>query len=199
MCGAQRTLARANSMARSRHLLASFLLATACAAAGRAQTGASLADAVKAKVEAKIEDLRFLSLDSRVVSAVKDYNADPPADAKAMTNEEWTILSAYSRFVLSLSENDLAEYLRSIADDSIAEIYASGADGGKVALLAKTMDWNDTGKPAHDIPMTGETWIGEVVSNPITRQQFVEVGLPVFSEGEPIGSLVIRLRVDQSQ
>jgi hypothetical protein len=150
---------------------------------------------VKAKVEAKASELKSLSTDSEIVGAVKSYNASPPPESKAMTNEKWNDLTVLDPFVRSFSKNPLGEHLKSLKDESIAEIFVSGADGGKVAFLAKTTSWNHRGKPKHDVPMTGKVWIGPVAVDESTGQQEVQIGLPVLDSGKPIGSIVVGLKI----
>ena len=75
--------------------------------------------------------------------------------------------------------------------------FVSGADGFKVGFDAKTEHWTHKGLPKHEVPMTGETWIGTVKLDDSTGQQLIQVALPVLDGGKPIGSLVVGLRVDK--
>ena len=83
------------------------------------------------------------------------------------------------------------------ADDTIAKVFVSGADGFKVGFDAKTEHWTHKGMPKHEVPMTGETWIGPVKVDDSTGLQLIQVGLPVLDGGKPIGSIVVGLRVDK--
>lgn len=153
----------------------------------------ALAPEVQAKVDAKAKALQPLGADPKVVAAVKEYNANPSADAKAMTNDKWKTLTVVDAFVRSLAKNALAEYLNSKKDDAIAEMFVSGADGGKVAFLAKTTSWNHTGKEKHDVPMTGKNWQGPVEVDESTGKQQLQVSFPVLDGSTPIGSVVVGL------
>jgi hypothetical protein len=163
--------------------------------------GAALAQAppeIKAKLDAKIKQLEPYSTDPHVVSAVKAYNATPLSpEAKAMTNEQWHSLSLFDPFVRSIAKTPLSEYLKTKRDDEIAKIFVSGADGGKVGFDAKTEHWTHKGLPKHEVPMTGQMWIGPVKQDDSTGLQMIQVGLPVLDGGKPIGSIVFGLRVEK--
>lgn len=169
-------------------------LAFAGAAAAHAQ---ALPADVSAKVQAKMKDLRHLSTDAAVVSAVKAYNANPPAAAKSMTNEQWKQLTLLDPNVRALTKNELGQYLKSKQDDVISEAFVSGANGGKVAFLSKTTSWTHKGKPKHEVPMTGQTWIGPMEVDESSGQQQVQIALPVLDGGRAIGSIVIGLKVSK--
>jgi hypothetical protein len=87
-----------------------------------------------------------------VVDAVKAYNAAPPADAKAMTNEKWKTMGALDPFVRSHTNNPLAEYLKAKRDESIAEEFVSSANGDKVAFFSKPTFWNHKDKTSIACP-----------------------------------------------
>jgi hypothetical protein len=148
---------------------------------------------LKAKLEARAKQLQALGSDSKVVEAVKAYNASPSAEAKAMTNEKWKGLTVLDPFVRSFSKNPLGEYLKTKKDDSIAECFVSGADGGKVAFLSKTTSWTHKGKEKHTVPMAGKIYYGPLELDESTGVQLVQVGLPVLDAGKPIGSIVVGL------
>jgi hypothetical protein len=154
---------------------------------------------IQAKLDAKIKQLTSLGADPEVVKAVKAHNAAAPsADALAMTNDKWHGLSVLDPFVRAVAKSPLSEYLKTKkSDDTIAKIFVSGADGFKIGFDAKTEHWTHKGMPKHEVPMTGEIWIGTVKLDDSTGQQLIQVGLPVLDEGKPIGSLVVGLRVDK--
>jgi len=158
-------------------------------------TLAADAEATKAKAGAKAKQLSWLSTDPQVVAAVKAYNANQPAEAKAMTQEKWKTLPVLDPFVRGLSKNALAEYLKSKRDESWSELFVSGADGTKVALFNKTTSWSHKGKEKHDAPMQGKTWIGEVEVDASAGVEQIQVGLPVLDGGKAIGSVVVGLSV----
>ena len=160
-----------------------------------ASFGQTLRPDLKSKVQAQVEQLKSWSTDPQIVSAVKAHNANMPAEAKAMTNEKWKGLTLLDPLVRSFSKNSLGQYLKSKQNDSIAECFVSGADGTKVAFLAKTSAWSHADKDKHKVPMTGKTWIGPAEVDESTGQFQVQVGLPVLDGAKPIGSIVVGLRV----
>lgn len=167
-----------------------------CAVAGFGQAPPE----IKAKLDAEIQALTRLSSDAEIVNAVKACNAaTPSAEALAMTNEKWHTLSVLDPFVRATAKTPLSEYLKTKkkSDDIIAKVFVSAADGFKVGFDAKTEHWTHKGMPKHEVPMTGETWIGTVKVDDSTGQPLIQVGLPVLDGGKPIGSIVVGLRVDK--
>ncbi len=165
-------------------VLSSFLIFSPC-------FGAGLTPEQQTKVDAKVKAFQEWSADAKIVAAVKDYNANPSADAKGMTNDKWKTLTIIDPFVQSLAKNELAVYLKAKKDDAVTEIFVSGADGGKVAFLSKTTSWTHKGKEKHDQPMAGKTWQGAVEVDESTGKQQVQVSVPVLDGATPIGAIVI--------
>lgn len=158
---------------------------------------ATLTPEQQAKVDAKLKAFQEWGTDSKIVAAVKDYNANPSAEAKAMTNDKWKTLTLLDPFVRSLAKNELAEYLKAKKDEAVTELFVSGADGGKVAFFAKTSSWSHKGKEKHDLPMAGKTWQGAVEVDESTGKQQVQISVPVLDGATPIGSIVIGLGISK--
>jgi len=116
-----------------------------------------------------------------------------------MTNDKWHSLSVLDPFVRAAAKTPLSEYLKTkkTSDDTVAKVFVSGVDGSKVGFDAKTEHWTHKGLPKHEVPMSGETWIGSVKLDDSTGQQLIQVGLPVLDGRKPIGSIVFGLRVDK--
>ena len=152
-----------------------------------------LSPELKAKVEAKLQALKAWGSDPAIVNAVKAYNAAPPADTKAMTNEKWKTLTVLDPFVRAYTKNATAEALKAKREVMITEAFVSGADGCKVAFLGKTTYWTHKGKDKHQVPMTGATWIGPVEQDESSGAKQGQVSFPVLDNGKPIGSVVIGL------
>jgi hypothetical protein len=87
----------------------------------------------------------------------------------------------------------VADFLKAKKTEAVSEAFVSGAEGTKVAFLAKTSGWSHKGKPKHDLPMSGKTWQGAVEVDESTGLQQVQVAVPVIDGGKPIGSLVVGL------
>ena len=173
-------------------LIFTIVAAAQIAAVASAQ---SLTPDMKAKVEAKAAHLKSWSTDPTIVNAVKEANANPPAETKGMTNEQWAKLSVLDPVVRSFTKNPLGQYLKTKKDDQIAECFVSTAAGTKVAFLAKTSNWSHADKDKHRVPMTGKTWIGPAAMDDSTGELEVQVGLPVLDGSKPIGSIVVGLSV----
>lgn len=164
---------------------------------GQVASAQTITPEIKAKLDGKIKQLQAWSSDPTIVEAVRAHNATPSAEDKAMTNDAWTKLSVLDPFVRSFSKNPLGVYLKTKKDDQIAECFVSGADGTKVAFLAKTSNWSHHDKDKHKVPMTGKTYIGPMALDDSTGQQLIQIGLPVLDAGHPIGSIVVGLAVSK--
>lgn len=150
---------------------------------------------LKAKLQVKAKELQWMSTDPKVVAAVREYNANHPAETKTMTQEKWKSLPVLDPIVRGLSKNALAAYLKSRRDPAFSELFVSGSDGTKVALFNKTTSWSHKGKEKHEVPMTGKTWIGPVEVDESTGVEQVQIGIPVLDSGKPIGSIVVGFEV----
>jgi hypothetical protein len=150
---------------------------------------------LKAKLQEKAKEIRWMSTDPKVVAAVREHNASLSAEAKAMTQEKWKSLPVLDPFVRALSKNALAEYLKSKRDPDISELFVSGSDGTKVALFNKTTNWSHKGKEKYEVPMAGKTYIGPVELDESTGVEQVQIGIPVLDGGKPIGSVVVGFEV----
>jgi len=155
----------------------------------------TLPNDLKLKVESKAKLLLAWSTDPTIVAAVKAHNASLSAAEQAMTNDKWKALTQLDPFVRSYSKNDVALYLKSKKDETISEAFVSGADGTKVAFLAKTTSWSHKGRDKHQIPMSGKTWYGPVEVDESSGTQQIQVGFPVLDGAKPIGSIVVGLAV----
>jgi hypothetical protein len=139
--------------------------------------------------------LAWMSTDATVVSAVREANHAPSAEARAMTQDKWKALQVLDPFVRGLSKTPLAMYLKDRRDEAWTEVFVSAADGTKVALLNKTTSWSHRGKPKHDVPMQGRVWIGETEVDASSGIEQIQVALPILDGGVPIGSIVIGFSV----
>jgi hypothetical protein len=177
-----------------RKIIAIIALLALGLGAASAQT---LTDEQKAKVDALLKSLQTLGTDPTVVNAVKSFNANQPADTVGMTQDKWDKLSVLDPIVRGLSKNALAEYLKTKQTPIIIELFVSGANGTKVAFFGKTTSWSHTGKPKHDVPMTGKTWVGAPAVDESTGKMELQFSFPVLDAGKPIGSIVIGLDVSK--
>ncbi len=154
----------------------------------------TLKPAVKEKVEARLKQIQSWGVDPKLVTAVKELSSNPAPQGKDMTNEKWRGLTPLDPFVRSFTKNSVAEYLKAKKDDSVGEMFASAADGSKLAFLTKTTYWSHKGNQKHEAPMKGKTWIGRLEVDESTGYQMVQVAFPVLDGGKPIGSVVVGLK-----
>lgn len=153
--------------------------------------------AIQAKVDAEVSLAKQLAADPDVVAAVKGYNVAPPAESVAMTQEKWKTLTLLDPLVRSFSKNAAGLALKAKKSANVSEAFVSGANGGKVAFLAKTSSWSHLGKAKHDVPMSGKTWQGEVETDESTGLQQIQIAVPVLDGGTPIGSMVVGLSISK--
>src|ERR1700690_1190423 len=121
----------------------------------------------------------------------------PEAQAKVQAKAKQTPLSVLDPSVRAFSKNALGQHLKAKQDPQITECFVSGADGTKVAFLAKTTFWSHKDKDKHKVPMTGKVYIGPAQLDDSTGLLEVQVGLPVLDGAKPIGSIVIGLGVSK--
>jgi hypothetical protein len=89
------------------------------------------------------------------------------------------------------------QYLKTKRGPEVAELFVSLADGTKAAFFGKTTSWSHKGKPKHDVPMSGKTWVGPPELDQSSGKVSVQVSFPVPDGGKPIGSIVVGLEVSK--
>lgn len=171
-------------------MLAAGLLLSALGFAGEPLS----ADA-RAKVEAKVAALKAWGSEAVLVKATKESDANPVA--KDMTQDKWKGLTVVDPTVRGFTSNPAAAWIKAHKDASVSEAFVSNNKGTKVAFLTKPSNWSHKGKPKHDVPMTGKTWIGEAEIDESTGQKQVQVSFPVLDGGKPIGSVVVGLALSK--
>lgn len=160
--------------------------------------GAKISDpAAQAKVDEQIKVITAWAADPIVVDAVKAHNATLPPEERALTQEKWATLSVLDPLVRSFTKNPTGQFLKTRKTDLITEAFVSDAAGLKVGFLAKPTNWSHLGKPKHDVPMSGKPWQGPIEVDESTGRQQLQVAVPVLDAGQPIGSLVVGLNLDQ--
>jgi hypothetical protein len=173
-----------------------FLLLTAALFALRTlATAQGLDAATQAKIDAQVKDIVTWAADPILVDAVKAHNASVPADQAALNQDKWKALTVLDPLVRGFTKNAAGQFLKTKKSDLVTEAFVSGADGLKVAFIAKTTNWSHKGKPKHDVPMTGKNWQGPVEVDESSGQQQLQVSVPVLDGGKPIGSLVVGISV----
>ncbi len=176
-------------------MLVPFAVAVVALMAGSLRGDAD--PALKTKLDAAVSQAKTWAADATIVAAVKSANASQSDDVKAMTQEKWKTLPVLDTFVRSFTKNDVGTKLKSLKTEAVTEAFVSGTDGKKVGFLSKPSNWSHAGKPKHDKPMAGETWIGDVEVDESTGQQQVQVSVPVLDGDKPIGSLVVGFSISK--
>jgi len=175
-----------------------LLIALVCLATPALLRAADSVDpATQAKIDEKVAAIEQWAAAPPVVDAVKAHNAAPPAAYADMTQDKWKSLSVLAPEVRSFTKNPTAEFLKSKKDDSVSEMFLSGADGTKVAFLAKPSNWNHSGKAKQDDPMAGKKWQGAIEVDESSGAKQIQVAVPVLDAGKPIGVLVVGLNIAQ--
>src|SRR5215467_8905370 len=94
------------------------LLAVAPLSFAQAPTGE-----LKAKVDAKLKELASWSTNAEVVAAVRAYNANPPAEAKSLSNDKWKQLTPLDPYVRSFSKNAVATAIKANKPEYVTECF----------------------------------------------------------------------------
>lgn len=174
-----------------------YLLITVFILVSTGLSAAPLTPEQKLQVEQQLKNFLPLGSDPQVAKLVREYNAAPLKELAGMTQEKWAALTVLSPEVKALSRNPLAEYLKTKRTSLLSELFVNAANGQKVAFFGKTSSWSHAGKPKHDIPMAGKTWIGEPELDQSTGKYSVQIAFPVVDGGKVIGSIVIGLDMGQ--
>ncbi len=153
--------------------------------------------AVQAKLDAELKLIAAWASDPVVVDAVKAHNATTPPDQLALTQDIWRALTVLDPQVRTFAKNPVGQFLKSNKNDFITEAFVSDAAGLKVGFIAKTTNWSHKGKPKHDVPMTGKTWIGPIEIDESSGQRQVQIAVPVLDGDKPVGSLVVGLSLSK--
>ncbi len=163
--------------------------------AGHGGEAVPVDEALQVRLDKKLKLIQAWAQEPVLVDAVKAHNAGGGGSRTAMTREKWKTLSILDPLVRGLTRNAAASFLRERKTEVISEAFISGADGTKVAFLAKPSNWNHQGRPKHDLPMSGRSWQGPLEMDESTGLRQVQVAVPVLDRGVPIGSLVVGLSV----
>lgn len=171
------------------------MLATGLLLSGLTFAGEPLSAEIKAKVDAKVAVLKAWGSEATLIKAVKEGESNPAV--KDMTQDKWKSLTVVDPLVRSFTSSPAAAWIKSKKDPSVSEAFVSNGKGNKVAFLTKPTGWSHKGKPKHDVPMTGKTWIGDAEIDESTGQKQVQVSFPVLEGGKPIGSVVVGLSISK--
>lgn len=152
---------------------------------------------IAARLAPHIQALEAVTKVSEIVHSVTAQNRSRPQDYYVMSEASWASLSGDHPHVLAFMKNPVGEQLRKIQSELISEAFVNDAEGFKVGFLKKTTFWSHKGKAKHEEPMKGKVWIGPVEFEESSGAKQVQVGIPIWSEGKVVGSLVVGFNVFQ--
>lgn len=172
-------------------LLAVFL---GCALAGHVfalDPAARITPEIRTQLDTQKRTLSKWAADPVLVSAVKAQNAKGPIPG--LTNRQWRSLKPADPSVLAFQKNPAGVVLAkklAASGGLLNEAFLCAAQGEKVAFVEKPSTYLHKGEPKFDVPMTGKTWEGLPEFDKSSRSHSVQIAVPVFDKGKPIGVLV---------
>ncbi len=170
--------------------LAGFAAALVAAAALGAY---EITPAVQKELTHHAEVVRGWAASPVIVKAVLEQNAKGPLPG--MDNETWKSVRRSDDIVRHLAGNDAGKFLTRKIEESnglYLRAFLNAARGEKAAFTEKTISYLHRGAPKFDVPFsTGKTWQGPPELDIITEVHDVQISAPVFSEGKPVGVLVV--------
>lgn len=154
------------------------------------------ADSVlKSRLEPHVQAAVKLAASPELVEAVVAQNRSRPESFPLMHEQKWKTLETTHPHIFAFKKNVVCKFLQKVRGRVISEAFVNDAEGYKVGFIEKPLHWNHRGKPKHDEPMTGKIWIGPVENDESSGTKQVQIGVPIWSEGHPIGSLIVGLSV----
>lgn len=130
-----------------------------------------------------------------IIKATLAHNLKLPVEVAKLDNTKWKKVSPRDNLVKTFMQNEAALYLRAHLKSYVSEAFISGADGKKVAFLTKTSSWDHSGKPKHEVPMTGKDWKGEIELDESTGINQIQISAPIKHNKKSIGSIVLGISV----
>lgn len=150
-----------------------------------------------ARLAPHIKAMEAVASSPEIVKAVVAQNQSRPEGFGVMSEAKWKSLPENHPYVFTFVKSVVGERLRKIQGSIVSEAFVNDADGYKVGFLKKTTFWNHKGKAKHDEPMRGKIWFGPIEMDASSSTKQVQIGLPIWSEGKVVGSLVVGFNVFQ--
>jgi hypothetical protein len=173
----------------------------ACAAIGAAMARDSanrMTPEMQAALDAQKRVVAAWAANSVIVAAVQSQNAEGPIPG--MTNRKWKRLAPDDALVGSFESNPAGRWLaKKIAAGKglYREAFLSAARGEKAAFVTKPTSYIHRGDAKFDEPMSGRVWEGKPEFDKSSRSYAIQLGVPVFSGGRPIGVLVVGISMKE--
>lgn len=167
----------------------------ACAAVVGAGTF-EITPAKQAEIDHQRDIIAKWAADPVIVDSVKDQNKK--GAIAGMNNAKWKTIRASEEVITAFQTNRAGSFLKAKMESSdglISEAFLSAAQGEKVAFIEKTSSYVHKGSPKFDVPMTGKSWQGKPEFDESSQTFAVQVSVPVFDAGSPIGALVVGINL----
>lgn len=156
---------------------------------GASAWAADLPADLQAKVEKAKKRLTELAADAGVVAAIRDANGREPSD---MNNAKWSDLLETDPAVKAILASKVSLQLSKweAADDTVNKLVLRDQKGNLVGASTKPLIFNNANRPQFSNALKGQPWAAsEIKPDPATQMPSVQVGVPVFDGGKPIGVL----------
>lgn len=164
------------------YLLAAFMVGFAASQVAAEPIDAALA----ARVDQAMKLLTEWAADPAVVNAVKAANSKDPGD---MTNAKWITLADTDAAVQAITQNPLAEKLRSWEKQGILnKLYVRDAKANLLAGSNKALLFNNAARPQFKEAFTNMVYLDkEAKPDPTTHILSVQVAVAIKDGGKAIG------------
>jgi hypothetical protein len=167
-------------------------------AIGVAWAGFELTPAMQKEIDKQVEVVKGWAANPLIVKAVVAQNGKGPL--AGMDNAKWKTVRRSDELVKGFQSCEAGQFLKQKLADSgelFSEAFLSGAQGEKVAFAEKTSSYIHKGAAKFDVPFGGKNWQGQPEFDESSQTHQLQVGVPVLSEGKPIGVLVVGLNVSK--
>ncbi len=154
----------------------------------------------------KVEDVRELAANPKVIRAVCEHNAKGQSlDAIKKIDKDWLAAKGLSPLKKSLQENKVGQYFKTFVEfnESIySEIFLTDNQGATVATYPATTDYwqgDETKWTEAFNAGEGKVYIGAVEFDESSQVNSVQISVPVLVEAKTIGVLVVGVKLSYLQ
>lgn len=148
------------------------------------------------KVEHYKKKLMDWAKEPAIVALVREANAS--GGIPGMNNIKWDSLSESDSVVAAMLTNPVSKMLVAWdSDPGINKLYLRDAKGNVIAGSNKPLLYSIAKRPAMVVIETSKPWVQqEVKPDPTTQVKSVQLAVPVFDGGKPIGVLHTGVTID---
>jgi|GEM_PF-2017551 len=149
--------------------------------------------AIQAELDKDKEIIASWASNSVIIEEVQKQNNHGPIPG--LDNEKWKSIPPSDPIVKSLQENPAGRFLRGKLrgqESKFTRAFLNGSNGEKVAFTEKTVYYLHKGMGKFEVPFRkGTAWQGKAEYDEPGQSYAIQISTPVFSEGKPIGVLVV--------